>query len=261
MIMSIAQVTRTYRTNALWQHHDDYGRRQAGAVRSVIRPRPADTPAADRATAFEPQAYAAARHLAEVIFAARQAKDLADARSAATEADSDETAHSSGTQAAPLQEREEGLAAAHGAERLKESCKQLQAAVTAASPWLDAGAASEALSGLSLRRRTAQPDDDSGALQPPSGSSGAGNADTSASASVAADAPLTDACCADAEGLAAALSAAAGQLLSRPPGRLLDPNAPTLRSFAHYGFNCWDGGKPQAYLPVPLAGLLLNRYL
>lgn len=243
MLTRLAQVARTYRTNALWHSGEEIWKRRSRHASPNSSLPAITTPAIQNC--FEPYAQAAAQGLSHVLLSAVQLKECAD--SLAQENDSDSETTSDMEAALPANEEETTSLQQHAKELVQRNSAFHQAMVSASRflhiPTVQEALGnpySESLEQLGIRQQSEAADD-------------------TLPIEERQDPLLLHST--SAKDAAANLSAALGRLLSLPPAQLLDKKQSKFQSIMNYQFRQWNRSQVHTYLPIPLTGMLVNQYL
>ncbi|NOU93873.1 hypothetical protein GC093_11640 [Paenibacillus sp. LMG 31456] len=271
MVNIVTQVSRTYRTQALWNATEDAWKRafkQPGSLSSRV---PGTATPYKEGNSYIRFALSTARSVSTVITAAHQLKQTNDKLISSSSSSSAKHVTPSEEfgleQTSPSADLDVGLpepgtpnnsteiqSLKHEVQELVDHYNGLHAAIYDTTPPLKNGTADPLMSKLadiSLKDLGIQPNTD-----------GTLTLDTDAFEEQATgNFNRYQLNLRGPDGLAHALTNAAQHLLTQPSEQLLDKQQGLFQAFTNYRFQAWGGNSIRTYLPVPLTGMLLNSYL
>ncbi|TDF91847.1 hypothetical protein [Paenibacillus piri] len=259
----VTQVSRTYRTQALWYAYAEEQASKQTASKQTSRPQgPRDrgsdgTAASFGRDGFDEHAAGLARSMTAVLGAARRLQQAADKRP--DDASADEAKPAAEPAGADLTGAAASPAGAAAGGRLLDRMQELvdgynalHSAIRDSTPPFKNGTGDAVTGGLAqfpLQELGVRPQPD-----------GSWRLDREAlEAQAAANYGRPQPSLRGPDGLAAAISDAAGKLLAMPPSQLLEPQQSLFRSYANYRTETRVGSPIRTYLPLPLTGILFDR--
>ncbi|MFD0679713.1 MULTISPECIES: hypothetical protein [unclassified Paenibacillus] len=271
MLTNVTQVSRTYRTQALWYASEDAWKRAVKQPGSLSSRAPSTTTPYEEGNGYIRFALSTARSVSSVLTAAHQLRQtgdklIYDSHSSSMDSRAMTQEESVLQHELPFADINEGpfepvepsngsgiVSLKHEVQELVDRYNGLHTAIHDRTPPLKNGTADPLMSklaGISLKELGIQPNSD-----------GTLTLNTDALEDQATDdfnryqfklrGP---------NGFARALTDAAQQLLTQPSEQLLDKHQGLFQAFTNYRLQAWDNSPIRTYLPVPLKGMLLNSY-